>query len=249
VGTKGGLTLRDRQHRRGEARSSPITVCSNLSAALAHAERRKNGGGGSPGFASHVDPKNAIADLLSVVPAVKCRLSLHQIRHPGVAVPLNPVIDHAVPSLGRFGTVHENHCPSPSFVNDLREVPYEKLNPVRREARSHDEKDVRAKRLVMSHNGGDRLSSRVLFIVEHDIGSKLPDCGCSFPSFHSAVGYLGTAWARRFWIRKSLHLIPAKSTRTVGASKTMKRSMKKNTFDSSAVVMELSLVADLVNAF
>ena len=67
-----------------------------------------------------------------VVPAVKCRLAVHQIPHPVVAVLLNPVIDHAVPALGWFSTIHEHHFSSPLFVNGLREVSYEELNPVRR---------------------------------------------------------------------------------------------------------------------
>jgi hypothetical protein len=184
---------------------------------------------------------------------VKRRLAFHQIAYPSVAVPLNPVINHVVPALGWFSEVHTHHFPSPPFVNDFRKVPDEELNPVRREARSHDEKDIRVKRLVMSCYGGDRISSRVLFIVKHDVRSKPPNCGCALPFCLSVVGYLSTVWARRLRVWESLHFsitfMPGKIARTVGTSKAVETSMEKNTFDTSAIVLASSFMVGWVNAF
>jgi hypothetical protein len=140
-----------------------------------------------------VDPKNMVAHFPSVLPTVKCRLALHQIPYPGVVVPLYPVIDHVVLALSRFSKVYKHHFPTPLFVNDPLKVSDKELNPVRREARSHDEKDVQVKRLVMLYDGRDRLSTRVLLIVEHNIRLKPPDSSCLFPLYLSIVGYLSTA--------------------------------------------------------
>lgn len=138
-------------------------------------------------------------------------------------------------------------------MDSLCKVPDEELNPVRREARSHDEKDVGVKRPVVSYDGRDQLRSRVMFIVKHNVGSKPPDCGCALSFFLSVVGCLGAAWAKGCRVDERLHfsitLMPGKIARAVGTSKAVERSMEKNTFDATAVVLALSFIADSVNVF
>jgi hypothetical protein len=116
------------------------------------------------------------------------RLPLLKVTNPGVAIPLDPVVNDVCPdTLGRLGKVDKHHLPA-AVVNGLGKLFDEHLEPVNAHARAQNQEHVRAQREVVLDEGTDEVRVGVVLAVEHDVGPQLANAERSFASFFPSSG-------------------------------------------------------------